>query len=254
VYIAMELLLGQSLLDVATACAACNVRLPLPVLAWMLARAAGALHSAHGSCDPTGTPLEIIHRDVNPSNLFVTFNGRVKVIDFGLAKAKNRVSLTNNGIIKGKLAYLAPEQAQIHGPKIDRRTDVFALGLTLWELSLNRRLFKRDSDLATVRAVQAAEVPDPLSLDLDYPPALRKIVLRALSKRPADRYPTAAELGSELDDFARKSLTSPQRTVAALMDEVLAEEHGRQLAWFARAATKQETKQPLRVSLLPPAV
>lgn len=109
-----------------------------------------ALHVAHESRDKDGAPLELIHRDVNPSNVFTTWKGAVRVIDFGLAKARGRVSRTNDGVVKGKLGYMAPEQAALHPPRLDRRVDVYALGIMPWELSLGRRLLERDMEIATV--------------------------------------------------------------------------------------------------------
>ncbi len=196
-YMAMELLIGQSLLGAWRAFQAHGAKMPYPLSAYICARAAEALHHAHELRDASGAPEHVVHRDVNPSNVFLTLDGRVKVIDFGLARSESRVSRTAVGIIKGKLAYLSPEQVEGHPP--DRRADVFALGTTLWEITVDRRLFRLEGDIDTVRAIHACVVPDPRTLVADYPPELWGIVAKALARDLALRYPTAAQLALDLD-------------------------------------------------------
>src|ERR1019366_8420169 len=137
-FLAMEVLLGHTLLEVWERAHARKRKLPYELLAWIGARIADALHHAHELRDEEGRPLQVIHRDVSPSNIFLTDEGLPKLIDFGLAKARDRIASTAIGVIKGKLAYLAPEQ--VLGKPADRRADIFALGVTLWEISLDRRL------------------------------------------------------------------------------------------------------------------
>jgi serine/threonine-protein kinase len=202
-FLVMELLRGHTLLDTWKTLHAKGKRLPPAVTAWIGARVADALHYAHELADEAGAPLHVVHRDVNPANVFLTSEGEPKLIDFGLAKARDRIASTAIGIVKGKLAYLAPEQA--HGKPADRRSDVFALGVTLWELSLDRRLFLDESDVQTVRKVREADVPDPRTLEKDYPAGLAEAVLRALAKEPEQRWQTAAELRDALDAFVQGS-------------------------------------------------
>jgi len=199
-FIAMELLSGRSLWAVWDACRARGVRLRYDMIAWIGARVAEALHHAHELRDERGQPLGIVHRDINPSNIFVTDAGTIKIIDFGLAKAANRASRTATGIIKGKVAYMSPEQAG--GDPVDRRTDVFALAVTLWELSSDRRLFRGDDDVHTLEKVRAARVPDPTRLVAGYPPGLWAALSPALARDPRERTSTAAELGRALDAVA----------------------------------------------------
>jgi eukaryotic-like serine/threonine-protein kinase len=199
-FIAMELLFGQSLWQVWNACRAHGLRLRYDVAAWIGARSAEGLHHAHELRDANGVSLKVVHRDVNASNIFVTYEGHVKIIDFGLAKAMGRVSKTAAGVVKGKLAYMSPEQAV--GKPLDRRSDVFALGTTLWEATVDQRLFKGSDDLETLKNVYAAVVPNPCAVIQDYPPGLAKPLLHALARHADERYASAADFARDLDAFA----------------------------------------------------
>jgi serine/threonine protein kinase len=234
-FIAMELLSGQSLWAVWEACRARGVRLRYEMIAWIGARVAEGLHYAHELAvgEPGHErPLGIVHRDVNATNIFVTYDGEIKIIDFGLAKAANRASKTAAGVIKGKVAYMSPEQAM--GSGVDRRTDIFALGTTLWEIACDRRLFKESDDVRTLERVHAAKVPDPTRLVDGFPPALWAVLRRALARDPEDRQPTAAELARELDAFAASA--ADPHSLAEVMRELFAAERARQSAWLADAS------------------
>jgi serine/threonine-protein kinase len=198
-FLVMELLRGHSFLEVWKTAHAQGKHLPWEVVAWIGARVADALHYAHELVDETGQSLHVVHRDVNPANIVLTREGIPKLIDFGLAKARDRVASTAFGVVKGKLAYLAPEQAL--GKPADRRSDIFALGVTLWETSLDRRLFFDDTDIETIRRVREADVPDPTTLLDGYPRALADAIVRALAPDPNDRWQTAAQLRDALDAF-----------------------------------------------------
>jgi eukaryotic-like serine/threonine-protein kinase len=230
-FIAMELLFGQSLAMVWEASDKRGPRLPTEVVAFVGARVADGLHHAHELRDETGVPQEVVHRDINPSNIFVTYGGHVKIIDFGLAKAVDRLTSTIAGVVKGKLAYMSPEQ--IVGPRIDRRTDIFALGTTLWELTVGRRLFKAPNDAETMRNVKEARVPDPRSLVPGFPPALADILMRALARDPGERYATAAELSKDLDAFVMKGgrIVNPA-TLLEIMTSLFPNERDRDASWF----------------------
>ncbi len=247
VFLVMELLFGQSLWNIWDACRERGVRIRYDMAAWIGARVAEGLHFAHESRDERGQPLEIVHRDVNATNIFVTFDGHIKIIDFGLAKAQNRVSKTASGVIKGKVAYMSPEQTVGH--PVDRRTDVFALGTTLWELTVDRRLFKHTDDVETLKRVNACVVPDPTTLIPDYPPALWQVLRRALAKERTDRFATCAEMARELDAVSRSGgrvLAPPE--VAAVMNELFGQERERQAAWLAEvsAPDRPAPEDPLR--------
>lgn len=199
-YIAMELLIGESLLNVWTTFRDHGAKIPFAIVAYIGARIAEGLHHAHELLEDDGTPANVVHRDVNPSNIFLTFDGRIKIIDFGLARSEKRLTQTETGIVKGKAAYLSPEQIDGHAP--DRRADVFALGTTLWELGMLRRLFKQDNDVETVRAIQACEVPDPRMLDRTFPTSLWRVLEKALARDPAYRYARCDLMMADLDQVA----------------------------------------------------
>ncbi|CAN5740666.1 hypothetical protein BH11MYX2_BH11MYX2_18600 [soil metagenome] len=173
-------------------------RVPVPMTLRIIAEAARALHFAHEATDADGKPLRIIHRDVTPHNLMVSFDGDVKLMDFGVARADNQQHRTDTGQIKGKIAYMSPEQ--LRGKQLDRRADVFALGVMLWELTLNRRLFRGADELETLRNAAASVVPPPTTIDPTYPPGLEAIVLRALAADRDQRTATAGELASALTE------------------------------------------------------
>jgi serine/threonine-protein kinase len=162
----------------------------------------------------------------------LTYDGEVKVIDFGLAKAKNRASRTAAGVIKGKVAYMSPEQAV--GGVLDRRSDVFALGTTLWELACDRRLFKHIDEVETLRRVNAAAVPDATALVDGFPPILWRILSRALAREPDNRYPTAAALAHDLDEFAGGAPdASGPRPLAEVLDALFPGDALRQRTWVS---------------------
>ena len=236
-FIAMELLVGRTLMDVWDTCAGLKVAMRLDMSAWIASRVAEGLHYAHELADTSGTALHIIHRDVNPSNIFLTYDGQIKLFDFGLAKAVGRASKSQAGIVKGKLPYLSPEQ--ISQVPIDRRSDIFTLGTTLWEMTTMRRLFRRDNDIATVKAVRAAPIPDPRTLVKGYPDELAAIVTRALDRQQDQRYDTAAELGRDLDAFVRRTAKGVNMgaLAPAMLDRLFPGDRARQLGWLRRRMT-----------------
>jgi serine/threonine-protein kinase len=244
VFLAMELLQGQSLWEVWAKTQEHRRRFPYDLAAWMGARIASGLHHAHEHTNEAGESLKIVHRDVNPHNVFVTYDGQLKIIDFGLAKAINRATKTGAGIVKGKLGYLAPEQAT--SLELDRRADVFALCTTLWELTTNRRLFRRDEDLETLRAIYEAKVPDPRRYRADYPQGLWEILQRGLMRDREERYPTAEALAYDLDAFAASGeRPASADAMAGFMAELFPGDRERQRDWLENAT------RPSLISLVP---
>ncbi len=196
-------------------------RRELPIaIAIQIARAVAAgLHHAHERRGHDGKPLDIVHRDVSPSNILISYEGVVKLIDFGIAKAANSSIRTVTGTVKGKPGYIAPEQTA--GQSVDRRTDVFALGAVLWEMLTGLPLF----ETASVAELAVHEPPPPSSLRRDCPPELDAIVRRALACAPDQRYQTAQELQRALEELARElrldqsSLALAEHMHAAFGDE-----------------------------------
>jgi eukaryotic-like serine/threonine-protein kinase len=173
-------------------------RLDARMSAHIVARAAEGLHYAHGCKDASGKPLDIVHRDVSPQNILISFSGDVKVIDFGIAQALGRITRTKTGARKGKSGYMAPEQ--VKGMDLDARVDVFGLGIVLWELLCARRLFVRHDEYRTMNALLVDAIPRPSEFAA-VPPDLERITLKALERDPNQRYRTADELRAELDAF-----------------------------------------------------
>jgi len=159
-------------------------------------QACEGLHHAHNLKRPDGTPFEVVHRDVSSNNLFATTDGVVKVLDFGIAKIQDASVKTSTGSMKGTYAYMAPEQ--LRGERLDRRTDVFAMGIVLWELFSRKHLFKRETDFLTFQAITTEPIPDVCELRPDVPPALGMVIAKALARNRDDRFPTARALGEAL--------------------------------------------------------
>jgi eukaryotic-like serine/threonine-protein kinase len=194
---------------------------------------AAGLHYAHERIGDDGNLLNIIHRDISPHNVILTYSGEVKVLDFGIAKASSQVARTRTGVLKGKAAYMSPEQAM--GEGVDRRTDVFSMGILLWEVTTGRWLYRRKSELETLKAVVETDAPRPSTIRADYPKDLEKIVMKTLERSPAKRWATAGELRGALDELARSWKFRPgPPMISKLMATVFAE---RATAWeTARAA------------------
>ena len=176
--------------------------MPLDVALTIVVGAAAGLHCAHEAADLSGSPLGIVHRDVSPANLLISYDGAVRLTDFGIAKAVERPSETVGGAFKGKIGYMSPEQCR--GETVDRRSDVFALGVVLFELTTCERLFFADNDFAILNNVIHGRYDRPSARVRDYPPALEAIVMRALALDPAERYPSADALRDDLEAFAHE--------------------------------------------------
>jgi serine/threonine protein kinase len=223
-YITMEYVPGEDVRRIYNQAYKLQRSLPLSHSIRVIAEAATGLAHAHRLVDRTsGKPMSVVHRDVSPQNIVVTYDGRVKVVDFGIAKAAQlKVNDTRAGVLKGKYSYMSPEQAA--GGEIDRRTDIFALGIILYETTTGTRLFKRHNELATLQAIMKCEVKPPHEALAGYPAELEQIVLKALAKDPRDRHQTADALSDELFEFLHASgLFVEREAIAAFMSDLFAD-------------------------------
>jgi eukaryotic-like serine/threonine-protein kinase len=199
-------------------------KIELPQAIYLMVEACKALSYAHHAENPeTGEPLHIVHRDISPPNILLSKMGEVKLVDFGLAKANSQIESTDPGVVKGKFSYLSPEAAS--GLEVDRRADIFAIGILLWEMFTGRRLFYGDTDYQTVELVRQARIPSVAALNPDVEPELEAVVRKALARDPVDRYQEAADLGDALAQYLfsrRMKVTS--RDIASLVRDVQIEQ------------------------------
>ncbi|HRI10293.1 MAG TPA: serine/threonine-protein kinase, partial [Nannocystaceae bacterium] len=198
-YIALEYIAGKDLRAIFTRCQQSGKPMPIAQACFIVMKVCEGLDYAHNKKDKYGRHLNIIHRDVSPPNVLVSYEGEVKLIDFGVAKAAGRVSRTQAGILKGKFGYMSPEQ--VRGLPLDRRSDIFALGVVLYELLTGARLFQGDTDFATLEMVRTVDVPVPSARNPEIPQGLEKVVMKSLSGEPETRYQTAMELHDDLQAF-----------------------------------------------------
>jgi len=195
-YIAMEYIGGRDLTQVLRRCQETQQRIPVPHAVYIAARIAEGLHFAHTLSGADGRPLNIVNRDVSPSNVRLSYDGDVKLLDFGIAQAL--VKFTSEiGILKGKFSYMSPEQ--IRGMPLDARTDVFSTGIILHEMLTTEKLFRGDTEFALMEKVRKAEVPLPSDFNRRVTAELDAISVKALARDVADRYQTAAQLAADLD-------------------------------------------------------
>jgi serine/threonine-protein kinase len=215
----MEYVDGVSLSVLAKAARKVRTRVPLLVAVRIAIEAARGLHAAHETRDLDGRPLCVVHRDVSPHNILVAANGAVRVTDFGIAHAILRAVQTERGELKGKVRYMSPEQAECR--PLDRRADIFSLGIVLWELITGEPLYNGLDTLSNLQLATAAHVDPPSSRLAEVPPELDAIILRALARDPAERFPTAEAFANELESWAvaARSLATPA-DVAATVDDL----------------------------------
>ncbi|MCK6551600.1 serine/threonine protein kinase, partial [Myxococcota bacterium] len=215
-FLAMEYLEGRPLVRVMIDAYQRDKGLDYGVIAAVGRDAAWGLAAAHDARSVDGVPLHVVHRDVSPQNIFVTYPGLTKVIDFGVARATQRVAKTAVGVVKGKAAYMSPEQTE--GKEVDARSDVFSLGVCLWEMTAGRRLFKRETEYETLLAVSTAPIERPTLVRGAPNPALDRIILASLNRNRDKRTPSAAELAAQLGDLAKGlGLDEPRVAVRELM-------------------------------------
>ena len=219
-WMSMEWVEGESLHTVIAE-AGKRRAIPAELAVKIIADAASGLHAAHELRDLDGSLRGVVHRDVSPHNILIGTNGMVKLVDFGVAKAIGRISeATRAGQLKGKFGYMSPEQAL--GKAVDRRSDIFSLGIVLFELTTSRRLFRGEHDIDTLKLVIGGPIPKPSSIDPNYPPGLERIVLKALERNPDGRYQSAQALAEDLRAYLKSErIVVAQSGLAGLMKRVL---------------------------------
>ena len=206
-YLAMEGPYGRDLKTVMTQVEEKKSQLPIRFAALLLHEMARGLFYAHNKRDEMGSPLEIVHRDVSPSNIHISWDGQVKLLDFGIAKAsKSTFENTEQGVLKGKFEYMSPEQAQ--GKVVDHRSDIFSCGICMWEMVTGERLFKSDTPLLTLSRIKAGEVPLVRQENPEIPRALADIIHRSLALSPEDRYQSAEEMRKDVEAYLKPSTTA----------------------------------------------
>jgi len=197
-FLAMEYVHGQNLAEIVKSASRRPGVMHWSHAARMVADAAAGLHAAHEAKGADGRRLGIVHRDVSPQNILVSYDGHVKVVDFGIAFAAERLTHTAAGTVKGKVAYMSPEQVCME--PLERRSDIFSLGIVLFEAICRKRLFKEKIEAATILRVRDANVPPPRTLNPEIPVGLERVTLKALAKRPQDRFSTAGELEAAIEE------------------------------------------------------
>jgi eukaryotic-like serine/threonine-protein kinase len=221
-WMAMQWVQGESL-HAVIAEAGKRRAIPPELAVRIIADAAAGLHAAHELKDHEQVLRGVVHRDVSPHNILISTSGAVKLVDFGVAKAIGRISeATRAGQLKGKFGYMSPEQAL--GKTVDRRSDIFGLGIVLFELTTSRRLFRGEHDIDTLKLVTSGVIPSPTAIDAAYPPALERIVRKALERNVELRYQSALELERDLRAYLKDQHTVvPQSGIAGLLKRVLGE-------------------------------
>jgi serine/threonine-protein kinase len=217
-FLAMEYIRGHTLLDIVRAAAASGTRISTRAALRIGASVSAALEYVHGLCDVDGRSLKVVHRDVTPQNIMVAAVGPVKLIDFGIVRSTVQTHRTQNGVVKGKFAYLAPETIATRG-SIDQRADLFSLGVCLHEILTARPLFRGQTDEDTLQRLRYMEVPDLSELRDDVPPPLAKTIKKALERDPDKRFQTATEFLHALDEVAEEC--NIHHSVTRLRDEIV---------------------------------
>jgi serine/threonine protein kinase len=250
-FIAMEYVSGKDLLDLLAARARTKLRIPVAVAVYIVIQILRGLDFAHHATSPIGEPLTIVHRDVSPSNILLSYQGLVKVADFGIAKSGLQSNLTEGGTHKGKMGYMSPEQ--VTGNDIDLRSDLFAAGVVLFELLTMSRLFKAPNDLDVMLKIRDVSITEELTRLRDVPIALRDILLRALSRSADDRFASGADFAEALQEFAdHEALDLGPHLLAKVLQDTFAESV---VAEAKRRRTSQEVlPAPVPAPAAPPDV
>jgi serine/threonine-protein kinase len=248
-FIAMEYIFGRDMRRVIPKADSLGIPFPMVYALRIASSVCEGLYYAHQKADPSGNPLNIVHRDVTPENVFVSFDGTVKILDFGIAKAANQIEQTGAGEIKGKLSYMSPEQCR--GLELDCRSDLFSLGVALFEWLTGFRLFTGDSELAIMKSIVEGKIYAPSYFKPDIPKPVEDLLMRALAKDREQRYQSARELQYDIDQFLNQYEFNPSNIhlsnfLKQLFQDELEEERSRvsHASAAARASHNQVAAVP----------
>lgn len=223
-YIAMEYVPGHDLRVIFDRCVRMNKKLDIGCVCYIMSKVCEGLDYAHNKKNANGEPMNIIHRDISPQNIMIGYDGEVKLIDFGIAKATNQSNATQVGILKGKFSYMSPEQVSGKA-NIDRRSDIFAIGIVLFEMLTLKRLFLGASDFETLEKIRKVEVSPPTLYNSAIPEELEDIVMKALEKDVSQRFQTAQELQEALQRFMfRQNMYYTAKELSEFCQEMFAQE------------------------------
>ena len=250
-FIAMELINGKDIKTIRKRLKRVDLLMPVEQSTYIISQVCEGLDYAHRKTDEKMNPLNIVHRDISPQNMIVSYEGTVKLIDFGIAKAKSKSTKTQVGMLKGKFSYMSPEQ--VSGQPIDRRSDIFSLGVVFFEMLTGKRLFLGKNDVETLEKIRKAEVMPPSYFNSAVPPELDRIVLKALAKDREERYQWASEFSEDLKKFSYSSgKTFSRQDMMNFMSEFFADELEEETAKLEEyQKIKKPADMPLRESSQP---
>ncbi len=221
-YITMEYIDGKNMRDVTRSATQRGIHLSIEQSVYLMVEVLKGLDYAHRKTDSSSNPLSIVHRDMSPQNIIVSYEGEVKILDFGIAKAASKISKTEAGVLKGKFSYMSPEQAS--GKVIDQTSDIYACGVILHELLTSERLFRAKTDMETLERVKEGKVPAPSEKNPDVPPELDRIVLKSLAKDQYQRYRSSGEFLTDLTRFSHEQkFNHSSQELSAFMKTLFAE-------------------------------
>jgi serine/threonine protein kinase len=251
-YIAMEYVHGRDLRSILKRAKEKSLRVPLDISAFIVNKVCSALEYAHRKKDEQGRPMMIVHRDVSPQNILISFEGDVKLTDFGIAKAATKATTTDRGALRGKLLYMSPEQAW--GKAMDRRSDIFSLGIVFYEMLTDQKPFLGTSEMSILETVRECRVPAPSTLNPRIPDKLEKVVLKALERDPELRYQDAGEMHRDLERVLHERQPPNPAGLARFMEILFDEaERGDTAAdWQAIEHRGGNTPAGLEVELMDP--
>ncbi len=238
-FLSMEFVFGKDLADLIRMLRNHGLAAPVEFACHVMIETLNGLDYAHRKVDSFGEPLNLIHRDTSPHNLIISYEGEVKIVDFGIAKAKSTTIHTTGGVLKGKYSYMSPEQA--HGISLDHRTDIFSLGICFYELLTLTKMFQGSSDLSVLEKVRETEFIPPRELNDSIPEELDDLLIKALEKNPEDRWSSAAEWRDELESFMfRSNLHYSTSWLAGFMSEIFREQIEQEASDLAEEAEVAE--------------